>query len=429
MNSYYLNKLLKREEIKNDIKNKLLEFEKKKQDPSITRGFYLYGYSGIGKTEFIKDILNELNYDIIYYDSGDIRNKKAIEKITNQNMSDRNVLSLLHKKKKHIAIVMDELDSMNSGDKSGITSLIKLSRGKKTKKQRKEQLAMTPIICIGNYHMDKKIKELMKVSNTYELKKPSYEEMYLLIKKIMPCLNDNLQKKMIEFIDGDLRKLNSFYSIYLNSSNNIDNYQNLFEIKINNEFSKDLINTLLERKFNIQEHNLFINETDRTTVSLLLHENIIDNLEKHFNEREKIKLYCEVLNNYIYCDYIDRITFQKQIWIFNELTSVLKTINTNNIYHTNLNRKVNKIKKETVNQTNNEIRFTKILTKYSTEYNNSVFLNELCYKLNMDKKDVISYFFYLKNNKSNGEILELLNDYDITKLDLNRIYKLINLYT
>lgn len=443
MNSYYLNKILDREEMKNDIKNKLIEFEKCKNNISINRGIYIYGYSGIGKTEFIKDILNELNYDIVYFDSGDVRNKKVIEKITNENMSDINVLSMLHKKPKKIVIVMDEIDSMNNGDKSGMSTLIKLSRGKKTKKQKKEATSMTPIICIGNYHIDKKIKELMKFSSTYELKKPTSRQMELIISEIMPSLEKNIKFKIIDFLDGDLRKLKTFYDIYYNNSVNFNEINELFEVKINNEYSKDLINQLLEKKITIKQHNLMINETDRTTISLLFHENIIDNLEKKLNEKDKIENYYDILNNYIYCDYIDRITFQKQIWIFNELTSVLKNIKTNNIYHdyldkkktcrekqiNNINDKVIEIKKkEKHNLEEHPIRFTKILTKYSTEYNNRLFLNDLCYKLSMDKKDMISYFCDLKTKKTENEIYEILQEYDISKLDLQRILKIIDKY-
>ena len=87
-------------------------------------------------------------------------------------MSDRNVLSMLKKNVKKIAIVMDEIDGMNNGDKGGINSLIKLIRPKKTNKQKKEDTTMLPIICIGNYHTDKKIKEMMKVCIKIEIKKP-----------------------------------------------------------------------------------------------------------------------------------------------------------------------------------------------------------------------------------------------------------------
>ena len=71
---------------------------------------------------------------------------------------------------------MDEIDGMNSGDKGGINTLIKLMRPKKTKKQKKEDLTSTPIICISNYHMDKKINELMKVCTPFELKTPTNEQ-------------------------------------------------------------------------------------------------------------------------------------------------------------------------------------------------------------------------------------------------------------
>ena len=45
-------------------------------------------------TTFIINILKELDYDIIKYDAGDIRNKTIIDTITKHNMADRNVLSM-----------------------------------------------------------------------------------------------------------------------------------------------------------------------------------------------------------------------------------------------------------------------------------------------------------------------------------------------
>ena len=63
---------------------------------------------------------------MIMYDAGDIRNKSIIDTITKHNMSDQNILSMFYGKTQKIAIVMDEIDGMNSGDKGGINSLIKL---------------------------------------------------------------------------------------------------------------------------------------------------------------------------------------------------------------------------------------------------------------------------------------------------------------
>jgi len=56
-----------------------------------------------------------------------------------------------------------------------------------------------------------------------------------------------------------------------------------------------------------------MNETDRTIVGLLWHENIIDILEK-MKKKISIPFYLKLLDNICFSDYIDRITFQKQIW-------------------------------------------------------------------------------------------------------------------
>ena len=40
-----------------------------------------------------------MNYDIVKYDAGDVRNKSIVEHITKHNMSDKNVLDLFQKTK------------------------------------------------------------------------------------------------------------------------------------------------------------------------------------------------------------------------------------------------------------------------------------------------------------------------------------------
>ena len=62
------------------------------------RGIYIYGAPGSGKTEFVISVLKELDYDVVKYDTGDIRNKSIIDNITKNNMSDKSILSLFHKK-------------------------------------------------------------------------------------------------------------------------------------------------------------------------------------------------------------------------------------------------------------------------------------------------------------------------------------------
>ena len=77
-----------------------------------------------------------------------------------------------------------------------------------------------------------------------------------------------------------------------------------------------------------------------------------------------------------------------------------------------------------------DIRFTKVLTKYSTEYNNSLFIQNLCQQLGMDQKDMISFFFNLKHkyNYNEEEVYDMLHTFDIGKLDISRIYRYLNKY-
>jgi replication factor C subunit 1 len=197
MEQLNINHILDRADKEKILIDCLQHFEKNKTNVLTRRGIYVYGSPGAGKTWFVKNILKQLDYDAIMFDAGDVRNKTIIENITKHNMSDTNIISMFHKKRKKIAVVMDEIDGMNGGDKGGINSLIKLIRPKKTKKQKLEDSTMIPIICIGNYHIDKKITEMMKVCTTIELKTPSNEQTENIINLLMPTLESSLRKNIL----------------------------------------------------------------------------------------------------------------------------------------------------------------------------------------------------------------------------------------
>jgi hypothetical protein len=171
-----------------------------------------------------------------------------------------------------------------------------------------------------------------------------------------------------------------------------------------------------------------MNDNDRTSVGLLWHENIIDSLEK-LSKKESIPLYIKQLENICFSDYIDRITFQKQIWQFNEMSSLIKTFKNNKMYHeyfaNNITNKVNNTKKNK-QILSNDIRFTKVLTKYSTEYNNSIFIQDLCQQLSMDKKDLFGFLLSIKSMYDEDKIYNLFENFEINQLDINRIYSYLD---
>ena len=122
--------LLDRKIYKEQIIDFLNNFDKNKTQLIEKRGLYLSGEPGIGKTQFICNLLRENGYDVIYYDSSDMRNKNIMELITNHNMSNINVYTMFTRERKKIVVVMDDIDGMNNGDKGGINSLIKIIRPK-----------------------------------------------------------------------------------------------------------------------------------------------------------------------------------------------------------------------------------------------------------------------------------------------------------
>ena len=420
MENLNVNKILCREKEETSIKNILLNFDKEKNNPLAKKGIYLYGDPGIGKTNFVTAILKDLEYDIISYDAGDIRNKNIIETFTKHNVSDVNIMSMFKKKTKKIAILMDEIDGMNNGDKGGINALIKLMRPKKTKKQKTEEFTIIPIICIGNYYQDKKIKELIKICHTFELKKPEKPQFMILLSNIFTNVSKEELEKICKFVNYDLRKLNTFYSIYLKNPNilNDDVMQHILHVNTSNDDTKLITHKLIEEKYTIKDHGCVMNETDRTIVALLWHENIVDVLAKG-EKKITIPFYLKLLKNMCFADYIDRITFQKQIWQFNEMSSLIKTFYNNKIYHDTFEKpKLNKC----------DVRFTKVLTKYSTEYNNSLFIQHLSQQLEMDRKDLLIFFMDLK--KDDKEIdMNIFENYDISKLDVNRIFRYLDKYS
>lgn len=420
MDQLNINQLLSREEEVENMKKLLIDFELNKHNPLTKKGIYVYGEPGTGKTTFVVNILKEMNYDVIRYDAGDIRNKSIIDTITKHNMSDKNIMSMFHKKVKKIAIVMDEIDGMNNGDKGGINMLIKLIRPKKTKKQKLEDVTLNPIVCIGNYHIDKKIRELMNVCNTIDLKTPNHIQMNLLIDTMMPTIEPEMKTDIIQFIQNDLRKLKSIHQIYSNNGYKKEIIQNIFQMKSYNNDTKNITQQLINSSFPIQEHLTVMNETDRTIVGLLWHENIIDVLGR-VKKNVSIPFYLQVLDNICFADYVDRITFQKQIWQFNEMSSLMKTFKNNKLYNDSFKKKPK--------YNPSEVRFTKVLTKYSTEYNNIGFIQNLCQQLGMDRKDLIAFFLGLKNKYDDATISMLFENYEITKLDINRMYRYLDKYT
>jgi hypothetical protein len=286
---------------------------------------------------------------------------------------------------------------------------------------------MNPIICIGNHHMDKKIRELMKVCVPFEIPMPALDQVSVILTSVLHSRDATLHKNVARFIQGDLRKISIISGILNNNGSNgagadYSNtlVQTIFQPKTNNEDSKTIVKKIINAPCKLSEHSAMMNETDRTIVGLLWHENVVDALIKLPRQQDAFAFYKDALDNICFADYIDRITFQKQIWQFNEMSSLIKTFYNNKLYHDWFDPC------PVFNPS--EVRFTKVLTKYSTEYNNALFIQMMCQKFGMDKKDLFAFFMRIFANGPTGEkqMEDLIEEFEITKLDIQRMQRYLN---
>uniref|UniRef100_A0A6C0HRZ9 AAA+ ATPase domain-containing protein n=1 Tax=viral metagenome TaxID=1070528 RepID=A0A6C0HRZ9_9ZZZZ len=411
MDLYYeeISNILQQTSMITEIKQKIISFSSR---ANVKQNLFIYGESGVGKTFLIKKIIKDLGHDILYYNNIDVRNKTAMDNISSEFKGNQNVIQLFHKIKKKIVIVMDDVEHMSNGDKTGIASLTKIVRCKKTKKQQTEESSVNQIICITNSILDKKIKELANGCIQFKLTRPTKAQMTKIINLIMPDKITFLAH-ILNYTNTNIQKLNSLYTIYIKNKELIcdsffNNVRNNYSSTENKLFTKNIIN--------MNNDNYSLNELDKNVIGLIWHENIVDVFSK-LPQSKWLPLYIYFLQNICFADYIDKFIFQKQIWQLTDLTFLIKVVKNMNFYKEFL----------TKNQqcTLTDVRFTKILTKYSTEYNNYIFLKEFCQNMLIDKNDLFSYFLKNKNVKIET-LITTLEKYDVCSLNINRIFKFLD---
>lgn len=459
-----INELLDRNTIVETMIHYIQTIEKDIKNIKEKKGIFVYGKNGIGKSEFVNYCIQHMNYCKVEYNGFDTRNSAMIENLKNNNVSNYNVLSMFNKKRMKNIIVMDDVEIMNKGDKGGINSLVKLIRPKKTKKQKNEFQINQPLICICDEKLDKKLNELKKNCYSIHLQSPTNEQIIKILKyKNIDITNSKLfnietKNKILTFIHNNIYKLFECIDIY---SWDKVKYISIINENIKNsekEIIKDITKNIYTNTYSIETYTNTINETDKTSLSLVLHENLhlvfeifkkVMNMDKKYvDEIEIIDKYNTLLDKYSYIDYYDRIIFQKQIWILNDLTSLLKIFYINNftqcIYNTLQKHNLHLSFIETIQKS--EILFTKVLTKYTSEYNNKLFFNYLNTFFYIDNKDIIYIFLYLYTQNCDVYMLKETNIDDktldkvietliscqypivsnLTKLDIKRIFKFID---
>ena len=390
----------------NYIANNVVKYINNLEKHNSSKYLYVYGENGIGKTTIIRNILQSLKYNVNYIDCNN--NQLTLEELINIT-DNKDVYSMFFNNIQKTALIMDNINYYLYNDKSYFNNLIKILKKNKIHK-------FIPFIFINTLQEEKKFTELSKLSCCIKINPPSTLQLKNIIYKLYPKIldfenNTAIINNIINYLDYKFYKfinLDYFYNnnlIELKFNTNNINSNNTNNININNNI-KVLTKNLLHYKYNLQNLDI-INYSDRTSLSLLLHENIIKLFNNNLTQNE-LKIYKKILENFIFCDCIDKNIFLYQIWQLNDITYIIKIFYNNFIlWQHNLLKNIGQ----------ENIIFTKILTKYSSEYNNFnfIFNNTQLYCTN--KKTLLLHIFTVNNN----------NDF-YAKLVYSRFVKLIEQY-
>lgn len=417
INEVYGNKdnILKIGEWLNNFKNKII---------GTKIGLFISGPPGIGKTSLSHLILKEYNYEIIEYNASDVRSQKAVKENLTKVLSSTNISIMKGNEVKEIAIIMDEVDGMSSGDRGGVSELVSIMNPIKNKKKIKEHF-INPIICISNNNTDKKLSELRKNCIEINFQKPEYQDIYDFSMNIINKENINIDiealQKIIYFSQQDFRRitylLQDIKNTFEDKKISIKDIENIYSSISSKKIDINLFDATKKilSNFSSIEEILVLYETDRSLVSMMIHENIILNISKKEFKNKNSKLY--KLYHYLTLgDIIDKIIYNNQTWYLQDFNGVIKCCYPSYVFN-NYFIKMDHLK---------PILFTSILSKSAIQFSNFKCIISLKNKFKIGKR----YLFYvndfiLKNIFiQNTKILSIIKNYNI---DIQLIEKMIKL--
>lgn len=226
-------------------------------DPKIkkTRCALISGLNGIGKSLLVELILNTNDFNIINLSIDDDRDKETINKT---------IKPLLKTKKtfdgKENALVVSDIDS-SGGDYGFISCLTECIKETEI-----------PIICICDDRYSQNIKPILNYCYDVKLIKPTYDEVYVLIYKVVTAEKIKISKsrvdKLYEQSNGDIRYILNALQMGIKKSDTSKNIQssNIF----------DTTSKLLSMDISIDDKvNYYWMSHDIHT--LMVHENYVSN--------------------------------------------------------------------------------------------------------------------------------------------------------
>ena len=398
---------------KNKIKQWINNFIKKK--PNYTNCLILHGPPGVGKTSLANIILNTYKFDVIEFNSSDIRNQKTLkDKIDNIN-GNVNILDFMNNKKKHIGIIIDELDGINNTEKGALKELINIINNTKT--------YSSPFICTTN-SINKKIELLKKNSLYIKINKPTKKKIKEFVNNICDIeslnLSDPIKNLLVNTSQLDFRRIIILMEYLFNyKSSNIDDSE--LETIIENYDKKNIDYTIYESTDKILNNYVkdFYNivENDSSNIGYIMYENfqnfIINNKKNSYDE--KLDTICKIYDSFSESDKLDKKIYINQQFYLNNYNNYLKFNSPSFL--------INNLTKKTYNKFNN-LNYSTMINKISFEYLNIKLVNTIN-NLGISNNYIYNcdyIYSCIKNN--NKDLIHIIDKYKLDKHMIEKICKL-----
>ena len=273
--------------------------KKKKDIPS--NCLFLHGPPGIGKTTMATLLLKKYNYDILEYNASDARTAKIIKDKLNKVGGSHNVVDFMCNKKTKIAVILDEIDGLSSGDKGGLSEINSIIGDSKDNQ--------TPFICISNT-ICKKMDSLKRKSVYLKIGKPSDFTLKKLINRVVKTesimIDDSVIKKIVAKSQGDIRRCITILEYLFRNKSIYVTDPTGDNTNLTNMNTTRQVETFCELKKKINKEGKMVLDLSKKQETTYKNITIFDDIESYSRKNTELAPYemCEkILNSYSTLDF------------------------------------------------------------------------------------------------------------------------------
>ncbi len=307
----------------------------KNEIPSTKRFLLLYGPPGVGKTTIAHIILKEYKFEVVEFNSSDLRNKEVIKRRIG-TIGKRSITQILYAPKDinkvpKVGVIMDEIDGISSGDRGSINELIKIMcpNRKRGNYKIKERKLTFPIIFTCNKVNDKKLAPIRKEALEVKMDYPSDKILMSYAKRILENENIIIDSETLDMIvkesNNDFRKLvNSLYYLNLLKKNiTRDDVNNNIDFGERNNGLYKNIEKMFNNDKSLSEIIKF-SEKDPKVISQMFYRNYMKIIYKRKGEKNNKHLNIGLISDYVSIgDILHKYIYMYQYWeLTNEMLSL-----------------------------------------------------------------------------------------------------------